>query len=92
MWELGSEELMLGGGICFDVADDGTIYCGGYYDAGPTAISMTGEILWKAEPSEPSICRMYAMEEENGFLVVQYEADEGEKVVIFDLDGNVWQS
>lgn len=89
MWELDREELMVGGGLCFDVTEDGTIYCGGYYDAGPMAISPTGEILWKAAPSEPEIYRMYAMEVENDCLVVEYEADEGDKVVGFDLNGNV---
>lgn len=89
MWELDREELMVGGGLCFDVTEDGTIYCGGYYDAGPTAISAAGEILWKATPSEPEIYRMNVMEVENDCLVVEYEADEGDKVAGFDLNGNV---
>ena len=52
------------------MGEDGTIYIGGYYGPDPVAISMSGEVLWKAQAAEDAYW-MYRIDlEEDGVLGV----------------------
>ena len=47
-WMLLKETANLGSGICHAVAEDGTMYIGGYFGPDPVAISADGAVLWQA--------------------------------------------
>jgi len=49
LWLLPKETVDLGGSISHAVADDGTMYIGGYYGPDPVAISVDGDVLWQAD-------------------------------------------
>lgn len=89
IWEKSVEELPVGGSLVWEVAEDGTIYCGGYYDAGPTAISMDGEILWNAQPDDPDIYWLHKIHIEEPYILAEYVSgnEEGNYVAAFDKNG-----
>lgn len=88
LWEISSEHLQVGGSICLHVTEDGTIYCSGYYDDGPTAISADGNIIWRAQKSNPDIYWACGIEAESDLVLVDYATgnDEGSDVVAFDIN------
>lgn len=47
-WTLGEDVVSLGGSLSCAVAEDGTMYIGGYYGPDPVAISMDGKVLWQS--------------------------------------------
>lgn len=92
IWEKSIEELQVGGSLAYDVGEDGTIYCAGYYDRGPTAISMSGEVLWRAQPQDPETYWPYAIEVEDPYVLVVYATgtETENDVVAYGMDGS-WQ-
>lgn len=48
LWTLPCAEVSLGGSIHTAVAEDGTMYIGGYYGPDPAAISPEGKLLWQS--------------------------------------------
>lgn len=92
LWEISYEDLMAGGSLAYAVGDDGTIYCAGYYDYGPMAISADGEILWRNDPGNPDICWIHTIQIEDGNVVVDYVTgnEEGNDIVAFDMNTGDW--
>lgn len=90
IWEKSVEEIQLGGSLAHDVGEDGTIYCAGYYDLGPTAISMSGEVLWRAQPQDSNTYWPYAIEVEDSCVLVVYATgtETENDVVAYGLDGS----
>lgn len=48
VWTLYQGEVSLGASITYAVAQDGTMYIGGYYGPDPVCISPEGEVKWQA--------------------------------------------
>ena len=46
MWHIA--EPSLGAGLSYDVAEDGTMYIGGFYGPDPIAIDVNGSVLWQS--------------------------------------------
>lgn len=89
VWEKSVEELPVGGSLVYEVSEDGTIYCGGYYDAGPTAISISGEVLWSAQPDNPDVYWLDKIHIEETYILAEYVTGNeiGNHVVAFDKNG-----
>lgn len=47
-WLVPEDTVNLGGSLSHAVAEDGTMYIGGYYGPDPVAISVDGELLWQS--------------------------------------------
>ena len=85
------EHLDLGGGISAAVAEDGTMYIGGYYGPDPVAISVDGEVLWRAEPGHDAYW-LYEIEVTDAGVVATYDCiDEHEAAgqITYGFDGSV---
>ncbi len=48
-WTLTPDQADLGASVTCAVAEDGTIYIGGYYGPDPVAIDVRGNVLWKSD-------------------------------------------
>ena len=90
IWEKSVEEIQVGGSLTHGVGEDGTIYCAGYYDLGPTAISMSGEVLWRAQPQDPNTYWPYVIEVQDSYILVVYATgtETENDVVAYGLDGS----
>lgn len=91
LWEKENDNIGLGGSICYDVSQDGIVYCSGYYDDGPMAIDVNGNVLWRATPNDPDIYWPYDIEVlDNGDIEVTYAGGNTDEntVVVFDKNGN----
>lgn len=91
LWELSNDQVSLGGCISHAVAEDGTMYIGGYYGPDPVCIGSNGEVYWEAETGDENIYWLYQIEIQADGLLCYYEhvADEQEGLVVFDFDGNL---
>ena len=101
-WTLGSDVVDLGGGLCCTVAEDGTIYIGGYYGPDPVAISADGELLWQSSPvygegdGQPlEFWWLYKLELRPDGLIATYDMgmdDQGRECsgeLLYSLDGEL---
>lgn len=97
-WTLSNEVVNLGGSLSCAVAEDGTMYIGGYYGPDPVAISVDGEVLWQSSsvygeqdgyPME--FWWLYALELGPDGLTATYDmsADERGGQVLYSLDGQM---
>jgi len=86
VWEIRSDELDVGGSPCYAVDEEGTLYISGYYDAGPTAVSLDGEVLWRAGVSDSDVYWPYKIQVKEKNILVTYasEQEKGTYVVTFD--------
>lgn len=62
------------GSICHAVADNGTIYVCGYYDAAPIAISASGSLLWKAQNEDSNVFWPYRIQLSDDSVNVLYDS------------------
>jgi len=88
IWTLPCSEVSLGASISYAVADDGTMYIGGYYGPDPAAISADGKLMWQATQTDTDfywICEITPTEDG---IAVTYE---GEPAVVatYDAQGNL---
>ena len=97
-WTLDNDTINLGGSLSCAVAEDGTMYLGGYYGPDPVAISVDGEVLWQSSsvygeqdgyPME--FWWLYALELGPDGLTATYDmsADERGGQVLYSLDGQM---
>ncbi|MGN0185489.1 MAG: PQQ-binding-like beta-propeller repeat protein [Aristaeellaceae bacterium] len=97
-WTLGEDVVSLGGSLSCAVAEDGTMYLGGYYGPDPVAISADGEVLWQSSsvygesdgyPLE--FYWLYELELGPDGLTATYDmsADERGGQVLYSLDGQM---
>lgn len=101
-WTLRCAEISLGGGIKFNVGEDGSMYIGGYYGPDPVAISADGEVMYQcsslhedAQQGETKFYWMYEIEVlSEGGLIVHYENGDEPVKATFDTNGNMisWEA
>lgn len=81
----------LGGSITHLVADDGTVYVGGYYGPDPVAIRPDGTVAWRANSGDS--VWLYDMAFEEGLIACRYDMLDGDPdrtgVVLFSIDGEM---
>lgn len=97
-WTLSNEVVDLGGSLSCAVAEDGTVYIGGYYGPDPVAISVDGEVLWQSssvygegDGYPLDFYWLYELELGPDGLTATYDmsADERGGQVLFSLDGEM---
>ena len=97
-WTLGEDVVSLGGSLSCAVAEDGTVYLGGYYGPDPVAISVDGEVLWQSssvygegDGYPLDFYWLYELELGPDGLTATYDmsADERGGQVLFSLDGEM---
>ena len=101
-WTLDNDTINLGGSLSCAVAEDGTMYIGGYYGPDPVAISMDGKVLWQSssEYGEQDgypldFAWLYKLEFVPGGLLATYDLgmdDQGTECggeVVYSLDGEL---
>ncbi len=86
VWEIRKDDLGVGGSPCYVVDEDGTLYISGYYDAGPVAVTLDGEVLWSAKVSDSNVYWPYKIQVKEERILVTYasEQEKGTYVVTFD--------
>ncbi len=86
VWTLNVEEESLGGSLSCAVAEDGTIYAGGFYGPDPVAISADGEVLWRSSIDHIHTGRLCGITVEGDEIVADYEYqdEDGYSRVWFD--------
>lgn len=91
IWFLTKETVNLGGSISHAVAEDGTMYIGGYYGPDPVAISVDGEVLWHGDPRHDAYWLYEITIAEDGIIAVYDCIDEHETAgqVTFGFDGTM---
>ena len=97
-WTLSNEVVDLGGSLSCAVAEDGTVYIGGYYGPDPVAISVDGEVLWQSssvygegDGYPLDFYWLYELELGPDGLTATYDmsADERGGQVLYSLDGQM---
>lgn len=97
-WTLGEDVVSLGGSLSCAVAEDGTMYLGGYYGPDPVAISVDGEVLWQSssvygegDGYPLDFYWLYELELGPDGLTATYDmsADERGGQVLYSLDGQM---
>lgn len=97
-WTLCEDVVSLGGSLSCAVAEDGTVYLGGYYGPDPVAISADGEVLWQSsavygegDGYPLDFYWLYELELGPDGLTATYDmsADERGGQVLFSLDGEM---
>ena len=91
LWIFPKETVDLGGSISYAVAEDGTMYIGGYYGPDPVAISVDGELLWQADARHDAYW-MYEISITEEAVVAVYECiDEHEAAgqIGYGFDGTM---
>lgn len=94
-WKLPRSQAELGASVSHAVADDGTLYMGGYYGPDPVAIDIDGNVLWQSDVGDDTITWLYAMELTADALVCQYGSMRGDDAgqVTYSLeDGSVLEA
>lgn len=78
----------LGGSISSAVAEDGTMYIGGYYGPDPIAFTMDGVILWRAQGND-DLYWLYKIEIGDEGIIATYDhiAGDREGTVCYGDDG-----
>ncbi len=90
-WTVSSAECPLGDAAAVCVDEEGTVYIAGTDGPHPVAVSADGQVLWKAEISDPEIYGPSSITAEDGCVTVEYacgKTDETRTVVIDD-EGDV---
>ena len=97
-WTLSNEVVDLGGSLSCAVAEDGTMYIGGYYGPDPVAISADGKVLWQSssvygegDGYPLDFYWLYELELGPDGLTATYDmsADERGGQVLYSLDGQM---
>lgn len=97
-WTLDNETINLGGSLSCAVAEDGTMYIGGYYGPDPVAISADGKVLWQSssvygegDGYPLDFYWLYELELGPDGLTATYDmsADERGGQVLYSLDGQM---
>ena len=101
-WTLDNDTINLGGSLSCAVAEDGTMYIGGYYGPDPVAISVDGKVLWQSssvygeQDGYPlDFAWLYKLEFVPGGLLATYDMgmdDQGTECggeVVYSLDGEL---
>lgn len=92
LWSLADADVNLGGSISYAIAEDGTMYIGGFYGPDPVAISADGEVLWQASAGSDDIFWLHQIEiTDSGILATYDRIDNTENggQVLYDMEGNV---
>lgn len=96
-WTIGCDTVSLGGEIKYAVAEDGSMYIGGYYGPDPVGISADGRVLFEASSmhedsnfGETYFCWMDRVEVHTDELLVHYvNVEEPPVTVHYDFSGNM---
>lgn len=91
IWLLPSSEVNLGS-ICWAVAEDGTMYIGGYYGPDPVAISVDGKVLWQSDSMENGPYWLYKIELTDEGVLASYDmnVDYGAGAqILYGYDGSL---
>lgn len=70
-WLVPKDAVDLGGSLSHAVAEDGTVYIGGYYGPDPVAISVDGELLWQSASTHDAYW-MYDIAIEEDCIIAAY--------------------
>ncbi len=92
LWTLTPQEISLGGSLSCAVAEDGTMYIGGYYGPDPVAIDVNGRVLWQADSGSNDIYWLYEIELTDEGVAAHYDSFPDSTVggwVLYGLDGAV---
>lgn len=73
LWTLSNDVSGLHGGLCWAVAQDGTMYCGGFYGPDPVAISRDGMVLWRADADSEDAYWLYEIRVEDDIIACHYD-------------------
>ncbi len=84
-WSLGTEEVDLGGSICWAVSENGTLYIGGYYGPDPVAISLDGAVLWEAESGDDDLYWLNSITLTEQGVLASYESSD--TAVLYSYQG-----
>lgn len=96
-WTIGCDTVSLGGDIRYAVAEDGSMYIGGYYGPDPVGISADGRVLFESsclheDPylGETDFCWMDRVEVHADELIAHYRNVEEPPVTVhYDFSGNM---
>lgn len=72
-WTIPVEDIGNGASLSVAVADDGTMYIGGYYGPDPVAVSMDGEVLWQSSSGSESVYWLHEIELTDEGVVATYD-------------------
>ena len=86
IWILPGSQVFLGASITHAVANDGTMYIGGYYGPDPVCISADGKVKWESS----SMHTEYGMEIEFCWLNDIIVLSDGIAAHYNDCDGPAW--
>lgn len=89
-WTLTPQEVRLGASLSCALAEDGTMYIGGYYGPDPVAVSVDGEVLWQADCGGDDIYWLYEIELRGEEIAAHYDAFPGSSAggwVIYGANG-----
>ncbi len=92
LWTLTPQEVRLGASISHALAEDGTMYIGGYYGPDPVAIDARGNVLWQADCGSGDIFWLYEIELRDDAIAAHYDmfpGFEGGGWVIYSADGEM---
>ena len=81
----------MGNAAAITVDPDGTMYIAGTDGPDPIAISLDGQVLWKAEIDDPDVYAPYEISVQDGSILVKYESGmtDGYKLVTLDSSGQL---
>ena len=94
-WTLLPTVADLGGSISHVLAEDGTLFVGGYYGPDPVAVSIRGDVLWRAESGSADIFWLDAMELRDGDIAAHYAVFPGSESggwLLYGQDGSLLSS
>ena len=91
LWILPTSTANLGSCSCAAVAEDGTMYLGGFLGPDPVAVDASGNVLWHSSVGRDDVYWLYDIQLEEDGLHCRYEwcTEEGEGTVIYDYEGNL---
>ncbi|MBO4367633.1 MAG: hypothetical protein J5859_02865 [Clostridia bacterium] len=72
-WILSRNKVSLGGSISYAVAEDGTMYIGGYYGPDPVCIGVNGNVIWRSSSGRSDIYWLYDIQLQEKGLLCSYE-------------------
>ena len=87
LWTLNED---LGASITAAVAEDGTMYIGGYYGPDPVAISANGEVIWRSS-SGFDACWLYKLDITGEGLLATYDSIDNygnSGTILYGFDGS----
>lgn len=89
MWTMKFTDTSLGGSIVYDVAEDGTMYIGGYYGPDPAAISTDGRLVWRAMQMDTAFYWITEITAVEDGVAVRYDNGGAPVLVSYDREGRL---